>query len=299
MNELINTKIFECDNDDLEYDFYESEVLTENVLKDVEEKFGIKLPETYIELMKAKNGGMISFQNNTYYFEYMNPHDGEHCRSSLNIFQLRGITLDKIGIGCTFEMIEEWEYPEDIVILLHEGHYCVCLDYRNYNGDNPPVSYIDLEVELDVIVADNFEELINNLTVDIDDDDEEYENDEEHIAYEEEVKIFNRNEFEGLFECDQDEIEIVDGIHYFLTSAGDSEWFIKQLKKAINSNHVFVVEETVHALIGILKKYKKTVFLHNVKKDIEEIAQVVYNSEEYDVNKYSIRLKSYIENYII
>lgn len=39
-------------------------------------------------------------------------------------------------------------------------------------------------------------------------------------------------------------------------------------------------------------------FLHNVKKDIEEIAQVVYNSEEYDVNKYSIRLKSYIENYI-
>lgn len=288
---MLNADIFECYNDDLEYDFYESEVLTENVLKNVEEKFGIKLPETYIELMKVKNGGLISFQKNTYYFEYKNPHDGEYCRSSLNIFELRGITLDKIGIGCTFEMIEEWEYPEDIVILLHEGHYCVCLDYRNYNGDNPPVSYIDLEVELDVIVADDFEELINNLTMDIDDnyDDDDDDDDDD---------IFTRNQFEFLLECDQDKTEIVSGIHYFLNNSGDSEWFVKQLKKSINSKYVLVVEESIRALIGVLKKYKHTMFLYNVKNDISFIANVVYNSEEYDVNKYSIRLKSYIENYI-
>lgn len=288
---MLNMNIFECYNDDLEYDFNESEVLTENVLKNVEKTFGVKLPETYIKLMKVKNGGMISSQYNTYYFEYTNPRDGEHYRSSLNIFGLRGITLDEIGIGCTFEIVEEWEYPEDIVILLHEGHYCVCLDYRNYSGDNPPVSYIDLEVELDMIIADSFEEFINNLTVDIDEDDEEYDGDDE-------VRTFDCNEFEVLLEKDQDEVELVDGIHYFLNSAGDSEWFINQLKKTINSKYVFVVEESIHALIGVLKKYKKTVFLHNVKNDIAFIANVVYNSKKYDVNTYSIRLKSYIENYI-
>jgi len=83
-----------------------------------------------------------------------------------------------------------------------------------------------------------------------------------------------------------------------LNNAGDSEWFINQLKKTINSKYVFVVEESIHALIGVLKKYKKTVFLHNVKNDIAFIANVVYNSKKYEVNTYSIRLKSYIENYL-
>jgi len=122
LNELINTKIFECDNDDLEYDFYASEVLTENVLKNVEEMFGVKLPKTYIELMKVKNGGLLSYDYNTYYIEFTDPDDGEIYQEASNVPYLKGITLDDVGIGSTFETINEWEYPKDIIILLDEGH---------------------------------------------------------------------------------------------------------------------------------------------------------------------------------
>lgn len=294
---MLNMNIFKYHSDYLGYDFSEAEVLTENVLNTVEKKFGVKLPKEYIELMKVKNGGRLSYQYNTYYFEYTNPHDGEQYRSDINISDLRGITLDEIGIGCTFEIIEEWEYPEGIIILLHEGYYCVCLDYRDYSGDNPPISYIDLEVEVDVIIADSFEEFINNLTVEIEEEEEEEEEDDDDQE-DEELRTFDRNEFEILLEKNQDEDDIVDGIYYFLNNAGDSEWFIKQLKKIINNKNISIVEVGICTLISLLKHYQNTKNLYMLKGDIEEIAQVVYDSEEYDINKYSIRLKSYIENYI-
>lgn len=291
---MLNINIFEHGNDDLEFDFYEAEVLTERVLKDVEEKFQVKLPKSYIDLMKIKNGGLLSYNYNAYYIEYTDPNDGEIYQEALNVPYLKGITLDEVGIGSTFETINEWEYPKDIIILLDEGHYCVCLDYRNYKGDNPPVSYIDLEVELDGNIAENFEKFVNNLTVEIDDENE----DEEELETDFELEIFDKSEFEVLLKKDEDEIEIVDGIHYFLNSGENNEWFVKQLKEAINSKHIFVVEESIHALLSLIKKYKKIMFLHNVKKDIDSIANFVYENEDDDINVYSIRLKSYIENYI-
>lgn len=291
---MLNINIFEHGNDDLEFDFYEAEVLTERVLKDVEEKFQVKLPKSYIDLMKIKNGGLLSYNYNAYYIEYTDPNDGEIYQEALNVPYLKGITLDDVGIGSTFETINEWEYPKDIIILFDEGHYCVCLDYRNYKGDNPPVSYIDLEVELDGNIAENFEKFVNNLTVEIDDENE----DEDELETDFELEIFDKSEFEVLLKKDEDEIEIVDGIHYFLNSGENNEWFVKQLKEAINSKHIFVVEESIHALLSLIKKYKKTMFLHNVKKDIDSIANFVYENEDDDINVYSIRLKSYIENYI-
>lgn len=293
---MLNINVFEHSNDDLEFDFYEAEVLTDRVLKDVEEKFQVNLPKSYIDLMKIKNGGLLSYNYNTYYIEFTDPDDGEIYQEALNVPYLKGITLDYVGIGSTFEIINEWEYPKDIIILLDEGHYCVCLDYRNYKGDNPPISYIDLEAELDGNIAENFEEFFNNLTVEIDNENEDEDEDKDEIYFE--LEIFDKSEFGVLLKKDEDEIKIVDGIHYFLNSGENNEWFVKQLKVAINSKHNFVVEESIHALLSLIKKYKKTKFLHNTKNDIDYIASVVYNSKECDVNTYSIRLKSYIENYI-
>ncbi len=67
-------------------------------------------------------------------------------------------------------LIQEWEMPENLVLLSGDGHTWIALDYRNV-AENPPVIFIDNEVEQIIELAPNFESFLQNLTT--------YEYDEE------------------------------------------------------------------------------------------------------------------------
>ena len=74
----------------------------------------------------------------------------------ITVGELYGIsTNEEEGILITIDMREEWELPEDIILLNGDGHTWVFLDYRK-NQEQPSVSYIDLELEIDLVLASNF-----------------------------------------------------------------------------------------------------------------------------------------------
>lgn len=55
----------------------------------------------------------------------------------LLIQTLNGIAIDD-GIGENNYLLKEWELPKGLILFGVDGHSWVALDYRNYDGDNPP-----------------------------------------------------------------------------------------------------------------------------------------------------------------
>lgn len=77
----------------------------------VEEKLQLSLPLDYIELMKIQNGGRL--QRNLFKLD-----DKE-----IFIDELFGISENEDeGILTTIYMREEWELPENIILLSGDGH---------------------------------------------------------------------------------------------------------------------------------------------------------------------------------
>ncbi|KAJ6250142.1 hypothetical protein M0813_16404 [Anaeramoeba flamelloides] len=150
------------------------EEVTEELIQKVEKELGYKLPKSYIELMKIKNGGSVQ--------------KGAHATSTGTSWADNHIAIESIfGIG--FEesdslcgsmgsqfWIEEWRYPAIGIYICDcpsGGHDMVCLDYSKCgkNGE-PEVVHIDQEYNYKkTFVAANFEEFVKGLK-----DEEEFEN---------------------------------------------------------------------------------------------------------------------------
>lgn len=67
----------------------------------------------------------------------------------------------------------------------------MALDYRRYKGDNPPVTYIDLERDEKTVIAKDFEAFLVLLTFDENLQSSEYE-------YGRELEYFPREEVEHI-----------------------------------------------------------------------------------------------------
>ncbi|KAJ6236210.1 hypothetical protein M0813_28132 [Anaeramoeba flamelloides] len=152
---------------------YEEGEVTEEMIQKVEKELDYKLPKSYIELMKIKNGGTVK--------------NGAHATSTRTSWSDSHIAISSIfGIGFekTYSLcgrmgsqfwIEEWRYPAIGIYLCDcpsGGHDMVCLDYSKCgkNGE-PEVVHIDQEHNYKkTFVAANFEEFVKGLK-----DEEEFE----------------------------------------------------------------------------------------------------------------------------
>lgn len=135
------------------------ENLTEELINKAENELKFQLPKQLIELLKIKNGGetnkLILHSKNNYIWI-----DGWY-----EIDELYGINDEiskSIGILSTSYLTLEWLLPKKQVILTGGGHWWITLDYRD-NCQEPTVRWIEPEAERDVILANNFEEFINQL----------------------------------------------------------------------------------------------------------------------------------------
>ena len=142
---VLNKRIWEFDV----MDEYELEDFTELTLKMVENSLGVKLPISYVELMSIQNGGRLF--RNLIQLDQLN----------IRVDYLLGIggKFDK-GILITPYMIKEWNLPDDIVLISGDGHSWVFLDYRQ-SKEIPSVSFIDVEENVDLKLAIDFEEFID------------------------------------------------------------------------------------------------------------------------------------------
>ncbi|WP_027408487.1 SMI1/KNR4 family protein [Anoxybacteroides tepidamans] len=107
--------------------------ISEELIKNAEDILGIKLPLSYIELIKQKNGGELNYP-------YFILPDGQ--RESIP--NMEGICLapdEGTSILSLKEMLQEVQLPQEFFVLWSDFHHWVVLDYRHTKSE-PPVLYI-------------------------------------------------------------------------------------------------------------------------------------------------------------
>ncbi len=143
----------------------EEVLLTQELIQKAEKELGYKLPVSYINLLRNKNGGYpvnkcIGTKSPTSWA------DDHIAITEIYGIQNEGGILGDFGSNF---WIEEWDYPA-IGIYIAEcpsaGHDMICLDYSECGAKGEPrVIHIDQEFDYKItIVANNFGEFIRNLT---------------------------------------------------------------------------------------------------------------------------------------
>ncbi|WP_324656030.1 SMI1/KNR4 family protein [Bacillus cereus] len=147
-------------------DYLKLAPINDELIKKAEEVLNVKLPESYITLLKEQNGGTLRLD------VHPTSKPNSWADDHVNVSGLYGISFDEneSSILESRYLIREWEMPENIILLSGDGHTWIALDYRNV-AENPPVIFIDNEFEEIIELAPNFERFLQNLTT--------YEYDEE------------------------------------------------------------------------------------------------------------------------
>ena len=141
-------------------------VPTPELIQSIEEELGYKLPTSYMELMKSRNGGA---PKNT---AFPTTEATSWAEDHIAISSISSIGRDKMyslcgELGSQF-MIDEWGYPAIGIVICgcpSAGHDVVMLDYRNCGSQGEPeVIHVDQEDDYKItFLATNFEEFILGL----------------------------------------------------------------------------------------------------------------------------------------
>ncbi|MFD2614153.1 SMI1/KNR4 family protein [Paenibacillus gansuensis] len=149
-------------------DYYTiSNPVSDETINEAEKELGYKLPSTYIELIRSKNGGTPI---NTC---FRTTKATSWAEDHIAITAIHGIGepsgIDSKEYGSKF-MIEDWGYPDIGIVICScpsAGHDAVMLDYSECgkNGE-PKVIHVDVE-SLNgpkiTFLAKDFESFISNL----------------------------------------------------------------------------------------------------------------------------------------
>lgn len=138
-------------------DYYKPEPLLNAMVASAEEKLNVKLPNSYIKILKQQNGGCIKYDAYPSTVPTSWADDHVHINHNLGIGEKNSILESEY-------LIQEWELPRNIVLLSGDGHSWIALDYRKTN-ENPQVIYIDCEANQQVKLANSFDEFLQGLYV--------------------------------------------------------------------------------------------------------------------------------------
>jgi len=140
--------------------YYNNPTLTDRMIKQAENQLGVKLPDTFLDLLKLQNGGY------TKGFAFPMKTKTTWAKSHVPLSALFGIVLDiesdsAHNIMQSSYMTKEWGLPEKQVLLIGHGPCWITLDYRQ--GVNPTIRWIDVECGEDIHVANSFDDFYNGL----------------------------------------------------------------------------------------------------------------------------------------
>lgn len=143
-------------------EYYAGPDLTDDMIVDAESRLGYKLPRSYVDLLRVRNGGKPKTRC------YRTPFATSWAPNHIQIDGIRGLGgdwgVDTDGPLSSEAMIEEWGYPRIGIVICDMpsgGHDAVMLDYSRH-GAEPAVSYVD-EDRVPRPIAESFSEFIDNL----------------------------------------------------------------------------------------------------------------------------------------
>jgi len=146
--------------------FYTGEDVTDDMVATAEERLGVRLPRSYVDLLRLRNGGEPV--RHCYPVKFPNSWAADH----IDVGALLGIgngewSIDAKAYGerpFSAYLIDEWGYPAIGVVICSTpsgGHDTVMLDYSG-DGEEPSVVYVD-EDRVPRRIAAAFDEFIANL----------------------------------------------------------------------------------------------------------------------------------------
>ncbi len=192
-------------------DEYKLEPLTAEMLKKAEETFKIKLPLSYINVLREQNGGYIKFDSHP--SDTPNSWADDH----INVDHIFGIG-EQNGILKSQYLIKEWDLPNNVVLISGNGHGWIGLDYRN-TREEPPIIYIDVDLGKIIELAPDFDSFLNGLYVD--------ETEHEDTYYEQEEISWTLDDLKTVLSTNNEQ-EIIPALNYLYENSKGNEIFIEQ-----------------------------------------------------------------------
>ncbi len=250
-----------------------NEKFTLETLDKVEKELGVKLPESYIQLMTIHNGGALS---------YNTLHSGRVPDGEVVIDDIKGIDLEE-GIIESSYLVKEWELDEKLIIFSGDGNYWLSFDYRKGDNLEPSVVYIEEGTEeKPKKVAKNFQLFLKKLKEPDDDlmipvDDHDY-------------PVYTKEEFEKNVYSSNDYVILVDGFDQYADEDCDLTWYLLLVEKALYTKKIDRLEDTIaEALLRKLKKYPKEVWPKDLLNTITDIL-ISPKASKNSFDQYAIKL---------
>lgn len=154
------------DDSDYSKENYIEDYPSNELITSVEEELGYKLPESYIEFMRHRNGGQVykSCYPMSERTSWANDHVAIEGFLGLGRKKMYSIAGE---LGSKF-MCEEWGYPDTGIYICDcpsSGHDMILLDYVECgkNGE-PKVVHVDQEFDYKkTLVSNDFETFVKGL----------------------------------------------------------------------------------------------------------------------------------------
>ena len=194
-----------------EGEYYKLKPLTKKVLEKAERILQVKLPETYINLLKQQNGG------NIIYNAFPTNVQTSWAENHIHIDHILGVSEEE-GILQSEYLIQEWGLPKGIVLFSGDGHSWIAFDYRK-TKEEPPIIYIDLDTEQTIDLAPDFNVFLKGLYVE--------DNELEEIVFEHEVIEYTLDEVEVALSSNNEQ-EVILALNYLYENTKGNEYFIEQ-----------------------------------------------------------------------
>lgn len=190
--------------------------VTDDVIENAQSKLKVQLPEAYIALMQVQNGGELINRKLVV---------GDEVVSVDYINGIGHKSGDGILLSSTLK--REWGLSNRLVYLFGGSHTWIALDYRRYKGNNPPVVYVDLELEHQTRIAESFQAFIDQL---------QYDETLVHGSYEYGVELEkqSREKVEREMKRCQNAFVMSSGIEYYLFTDEDLTWVFAQISDYVN-----------------------------------------------------------------
>jgi hypothetical protein len=138
--------------------------LTDALIADATKELGLTLPPDLLHLLRIQNGGVVADA-------------WDACPADTNFYPDHYVPVDHLhGLGPAGQagtttlldtpyLVREWDLPSPVVLLSGTGHYWLALDYRHCGPDeNPPVVWIDNEMDHEFLLAPDFRAFVERLT---------------------------------------------------------------------------------------------------------------------------------------
>ena len=238
--------------------YYKLKSLSDKEVVKAEEKLKVKLPESFINLLKKQNGGYINY--NSFPSTIPNSWAEDH----INIDHIWGIAEEE-GILNSEYLIAEWELPQNIVLFSGDGHSWVAFDYRNTKVE-PPVIYIDTDSEQIIELAPNFDAFLNGLYIE--------ETEFEEIFFEEDKNQWTLDEVARALSTDNEQ-QIIHAFDYLFENTKGNEQFIEQKLIVLLQSPILEIKELA---VTVANHFYKTGVLST--NGINEIISIIQMDKE-------------------